>query len=49
MILDEVRVGGDDILGEKWKGLKEFLYRLEGGGIWIGGLCVGIGEGGVDG
>ncbi len=49
MILENVGVGKENVLGRGEKGFKEFVNRVEGGRIWMGGVGVGIGEGGFEG
>lgn len=44
IVLDQVRVPKENLLGEKHKGFKQFLYTLDGGRISIGALAVGIAQ-----
>lgn len=44
VVLEDVRVPKENVLGEKNKGFKQFLYTLNGGRISIGALAVGIAQ-----
>jgi len=44
IVLENVRVPEDHLLGEADKGFKQFLYTLDGGRISIGALAVGIAQ-----
>ncbi|MFC0270034.1 acyl-CoA dehydrogenase family protein [Metabacillus herbersteinensis] len=44
LILDNVRVSTDNLLGEKGNGFKQFLITLDGGRIGIGAMAVGIAQ-----
>ena len=45
LVLEDVRVPDENILGEKGKGFKQFLITLDGGRIGIGAMAVGIAQG----
>lgn len=45
LILEDVRVPTSNLLGDKEKGFKQFLYTLDGGRISIAALAVGIAQG----
>ncbi|MBA4600739.1 acyl-CoA dehydrogenase [Thermoactinomyces mirandus] len=45
LVLENVRVPDDNILGEIGKGFKQFLITLDGGRIGIGAMAVGIAQG----
>nr|WP_249669730.1 acyl-CoA dehydrogenase family protein [Polycladospora coralii] len=45
LILENVEVDGDAILGEIGKGFNQFLVTLDGGRIGIGAMAVGIAQG----
>lgn len=45
LILENVRVTDQEILGEIGKGFKQFLVTLDGGRIGIGAMAVGIAQG----
>lgn len=45
IVLQDVRVPKDNILGDSKKGFKQFLYTLDGGRISIAGLAVGLAQG----
>lgn len=44
LILDNVRVPEENLLGDPKKGFKQFLYTLDGGRISIAALAVGIAQ-----
>ena len=44
IVLDNVRVPKENILGDTKKGFKQFLYTLDGGRISIAALAVGIAQ-----
>lgn len=44
IILEDVRIPKENILGDAKKGFKQFLYTLDGGRISIGALGVGIAQ-----
>ncbi|MCD8511153.1 MAG: acyl-CoA dehydrogenase [Bacillus sp. (in: Bacteria)] len=44
IILDDVRVPKENILGDPDKGFNQFLYTLDGGRISIAALAVGVGR-----
>lgn len=44
IILDQVRIPRENILGDPDKGFKQFLYTLDGGRISIAALAVGIAQ-----
>ena len=48
IILQDVRVPVDNILGDPNKGFSQFLSTLDGGRISIGALSVGIAQGALD-
>lgn len=45
LVLDDVRVPADNLLGDPAKGFKQFLHTLDGGRISIAALAVGIARG----
>ncbi|MBA4493173.1 acyl-CoA dehydrogenase [Paenactinomyces guangxiensis] len=45
LIMENVRVSDQEILGEIGKGFKQFLITLDGGRIGIGAMAVGIAQG----
>ena len=45
IVLDNVRVPKENILGDDKKGFKQFLYTLDGGRISIAALAVGLAQG----
>ncbi|RAL25880.1 acyl-CoA dehydrogenase [Thermoflavimicrobium daqui] len=45
LVLEDVRVSEEAILGERGKGFKQFLVTLDGGRIGIGAMAVGIAQG----
>lgn len=44
LVLEDVRVPKDHILGERGKGFQQFLVTLDGGRIGIGAMAVGIAQ-----
>lgn len=44
IVLDNVRVPKENILGDSQKGFKQFLYTLDGGRISIAALAVGLAQ-----
>lgn len=48
LILEDVRVPTENLLGDPQKGFKQFLYTLDGGRISIAALSVGIAQGAFD-
>lgn len=48
LILEDVRVPKENLLGDPHKGFKQFLYTLDGGRISIGALSVGIAQAAYD-
>lgn len=48
LILENVRVPKENLLGSPEKGFKQFLTTLDGGRISIGALAVGIAQGAFD-
>lgn len=48
LILEDVRVPKENLLGDPEKGFKQFLYTLDGGRISIAALSVGIAQGAFD-
>jgi len=48
IVLENVRVPKENLLGEANKGFKQFLYTLDGGRISIGALAVGIAQASLD-
>ncbi|MES9738325.1 acyl-CoA dehydrogenase [Peribacillus frigoritolerans] len=48
IILDNVRVPKENLLGDKDKGFKQFLFTLDGGRISIAALAVGIAQAAFD-
>ncbi|HPZ65508.1 MAG TPA: acyl-CoA dehydrogenase family protein, partial [Bacillota bacterium] len=48
IILEEVRVPRENLLGERGRGFKQFLEVLDGGRISIGALSVGIAQACLD-
>ncbi|GAX91502.1 acyl-CoA dehydrogenase [Effusibacillus lacus] len=48
LILEDVRVPKENLLGDPKKGFKQFLYTLDGGRISIGALSVGIAQAAFD-
>lgn len=45
IVLENVRVPKENILGDRDKGFKQFLYTLDGGRISIAALAVGLAQG----
>ncbi|UQT52757.1 acyl-CoA dehydrogenase family protein [Bacillus velezensis] len=48
LVLEDVRVPADNLLGDPKKGFKQFLYTLDGGRISIAALAVGIAQGALE-
>lgn len=48
IILEDVKVPKENILGDSQKGFKQFLYTLDGGRISIAALAVGIAQASLD-
>ncbi|WP_096201512.1 acyl-CoA dehydrogenase [Bacillus sp. FJAT-45350] len=48
LILEDVRVPKENLLGDPERGFKQFLYTLDGGRISIAALGVGIAQGAFD-
>lgn len=48
VVLDNVRVPKDNLLGDPQKGFKQFLYTLDGGRISIAALGLGIAQASLD-
>ncbi|WGD59779.1 acyl-CoA dehydrogenase family protein [Bacillus velezensis] len=48
LVLEDVRVPTDNLLGDPEKGFKQFLYTLDGGRISIAALAVGIAQGALE-
>ncbi|WP_226579061.1 acyl-CoA dehydrogenase [Halobacillus litoralis] len=48
IILEDVKVPKENILGDPQKGFKQFLYTLDGGRISIAALAVGIAQASLD-
>ncbi|RXK30995.1 acyl-CoA dehydrogenase [Bacillus velezensis] len=48
LVLEDVRVPADNLLGDPEKGFKQFLYTLDGGRISIAALAVGIAQGALE-
>ncbi|WP_119026953.1 acyl-CoA dehydrogenase family protein [Bacillus velezensis] len=48
LVLKDVRVPADNLLGDPEKGFKQFLYTLDGGRISIAALAVGIAQGALE-
>ncbi|WP_134686895.1 acyl-CoA dehydrogenase [Brevibacillus migulae] len=48
LVLDQVRVPEDHILGKQGEGFKQFLITLDGGRIGIGAMAVGIAQAAYD-
>ncbi|MCD7033071.1 acyl-CoA dehydrogenase family protein [Metabacillus sp. GX 13764] len=44
LVLEDVRVPQENLLGEKGKGFKQFLITLDGGRIGIGAMAVGLAQ-----
>lgn len=44
LVLEDVRVPQENLLGERGKGFKQFLATLDGGRIGIGAMAVGIAQ-----
>ncbi|HEX6922529.1 MAG TPA: acyl-CoA dehydrogenase [Bacillales bacterium] len=45
LVLEDVRVPQENMLGERGKGFQQFLVTLDGGRIGIGAMAVGIAQG----
>ncbi|WPF77234.1 acyl-CoA dehydrogenase family protein [Bacillus velezensis] len=48
LVLEDVRVPAENLLGDPEKGFKQFLYTLDGGRISIAALAVGIAQGALE-
>ncbi|HZG13632.1 MAG TPA: acyl-CoA dehydrogenase [Candidatus Bathyarchaeia archaeon] len=48
LVLDQVRIPEDQILGKRGEGFKQFLITLDGGRIGIGAMAVGIAQAAYD-
>ncbi|MDQ0197266.1 acyl-CoA dehydrogenase family protein [Neobacillus ginsengisoli] len=48
LVLEDVRVPVDHLLGKRGEGFKQFLMTLDGGRIGIGAMAVGIAQGAYD-
>lgn len=48
VVLDQVRVPKENLLGDAEKGFKQFLYTLDGGRISIAALAVGLAQAALD-
>lgn len=48
LILEDVRIPKENLLGDSEKGFSQFLYTLDGGRISIGALSVGIAQAAFD-
>ncbi|WP_126427730.1 acyl-CoA dehydrogenase [Brevibacillus marinus] len=48
LVLDQVRVTDEHILGKRGEGFKQFLITLDGGRIGIGAMAVGIAQAAYD-
>ncbi|MCP8616389.1 acyl-CoA dehydrogenase [Salirhabdus salicampi] len=48
IVLDNVKVPKENLLGDPHKGFKQFLYTLDGGRISIAALGLGIAQGALD-
>ena len=48
LVLEDVRVGKENLLGAKGEGFKQFLQTLDGGRIGIGAMAVGIAQAAFD-
>ncbi|WP_216829350.1 acyl-CoA dehydrogenase family protein [Alkalihalobacterium elongatum] len=48
LVLEDVRVPTENLLGDPQAGFKQFLYTLDGGRISIAALAVGIAQGAFD-
>ncbi|HLS09308.1 acyl-CoA dehydrogenase family protein [Lentibacillus sp.] len=48
IVLDDVRVPKENLLGDPQKGFNQFLYTLDGGRISIAALGLGIAQGSLD-
>lgn len=48
LVLDNVRVPKENLLGTRGNGFKQFLVTLDGGRIGIGAMAVGIAQGAFD-
>ncbi|WP_066371161.1 acyl-CoA dehydrogenase [Neobacillus fumarioli] len=48
LVLEDVRVPVENLLGKRGEGFKQFLITLDGGRIGIGAMAVGIAQGAFD-
>lgn len=48
LILDQVKVPEENLLGKRGEGFRQFLMTLDGGRIGIGAMAVGIAQGAYD-
>ncbi|HET7628435.1 MAG TPA: acyl-CoA dehydrogenase family protein [Bacillales bacterium] len=48
LVLEDVRVPRENVLGERGKGFQQFLITLDGGRIGIGAMAVGIAQAAYD-
>jgi alkylation response protein AidB-like acyl-CoA dehydrogenase len=48
LVLEDVRVPVENVLGKRGEGFKQFLITLDGGRIGIGAMAVGIAQGAFD-
>jgi alkylation response protein AidB-like acyl-CoA dehydrogenase len=48
LVLEDVRVPAENLLGKRGEGFRQFLITLDGGRIGIGAMAVGIAQGAFD-